>query len=125
MVIAKSMSCPTILLVDVSEDFHCVLTKNSSLRIISTAKGSSAIICLRRWKIDLLIGRWNLPDLRDGRMFEHVRAAKPSLPLVALVTGDDRNQEIAARNMGVTAVIDDDFSIDLICQIVYNILKPK
>ena len=125
MIVPKNISCAIILLVAIDEDFRCALEKNSSIRIIAAAKGSSAIVCLRRWQIDLLVGRWHLPDLLDGMMFKHVREAKPSLPLVAVVTADDKNQEIAARNIGVNAVIDDDFGIDPFCQIVYDLLRSK
>lgn len=96
--------------------------KELSVRLLVMKKGCDAIPCLRDNKIDTLVSRWDLVDIPNGKLLEDVIAAKPSMPTIAFVAREDKNQEIAARGLGVNAVISDDIDgksfRDIVCQLL-------
>ena len=55
-----------------------------------------------------MVSQWDLVDIPCGRLLEHVIAAKPSMPTIAFVNAGDEAQEVAARSLGVKAVLEDD-----------------
>ena len=92
------------------------------VRLLMMDTGAEAIRCLREEKIDTVISQWHLVDLPPGRLLENIIKAKPSMPTVAFIRPGDPDQEIAARSMGVTAVlsedVNDDYFRDVVCQLL-------
>jgi response regulator RpfG family c-di-GMP phosphodiesterase len=84
--------------------------KELPIRLINMRTGSEAIRCLRSEKIDSVISEWNLPDMADGSFLKSFKTVKPHMPTIAVVKPGDRGQEIAARSLGVAAVLTDDTS---------------
>lgn len=80
------------------------------IRLINMRTGSEAIKCLRNEKIDTVISEWDLPDMADGSFLKGFKAVKPHMPTIAVVKPGDKGQEIAARSLGVAAVLTDDTS---------------
>ena len=78
------------------------------VRVLSARDGQRALRHLRGRSTDLLIGRWELPGMEPGELFERVREAKPYLPTVAVVEAGNADQEVAARSLGVSAVLPED-----------------
>jgi len=78
------------------------------VRVLFARDGQRAVRQLRAGKIDLLISCWELPDMGQGELFERVRDAKPYLPTLAVIEAGNVKQEIAARSLGVNAVLPED-----------------
>jgi DNA-binding NtrC family response regulator len=72
--------------------------------------GSDAIKCLRNERIDSVISEWDLPDMVDGGFLKSFKSARPHMPTIAVIKSGDRKQEVAARSLGVAAVLTDDTS---------------
>jgi DNA-binding NarL/FixJ family response regulator len=73
--------------------------------------------------VNSVISRWDLDDMHDGMFLKRFRVIKPDIPTIALVRAGDREQEIAARSLGVSAVLTDDASDELFRDTVANVLK--
>jgi DNA-binding NarL/FixJ family response regulator len=84
--------------------------KELPIRLINMRTGSEAIKCLRNEKIDSVISGWDLPDMANGSFLKGFKAVKPHMPTIAVVKPGDKGQEIAARSLGVAAVLTDDTS---------------
>jgi len=84
------------------------------IRIINMQTGSDAIKCLRNEKIDSVISHWDLPDMADGQFLKGFKMAKPHMPTIAVIKSGSRSQEIAARSLGVAAVLTEDSSPEIL-----------
>jgi DNA-binding NtrC family response regulator len=82
------------------------------IRLINMRTGSEAIKCLRNEKIDSVISEWDLPDMADGTFLKSFKTVKPHMPTIAVVKPGDKGQEIAARSLGVAAVLTDETSAE-------------
>ncbi len=92
------------------------------VRLITMQSGIQAARSLKNEKVDSVISKWDLQDMEDGRFLRSLRAVKPEIPTVAFVRAGDVAQEIAARSIGVSAVLTDDSDDELFRQIVANVL---
>lgn len=93
------------------------------VRVILLDSGAEAVRCLREESVDTIVSKWHLVDVPNGGLLEAVIGANPGLPTVAFVRPGDAKQEIAARSIGVTAVlsedIDDEYFRRVMCQILH------
>lgn len=92
------------------------------VQVLVARGGERALRYLRAGTIDLLISRWELPNIAQGELFERVRGAKPYLPVLAVVEAGNVGQEIAARSLGVNAVLPDDMGEGHFQEIVCDML---
>jgi DNA-binding NarL/FixJ family response regulator len=92
------------------------------IRVIVKQFGFEAVSSLKNEKVDGVISKWDLDDMADGWFLKRLRIAKPDIALVALVRAGDRMQEIAARSLGVRAVLMDDENDELFREIVADVL---
>ena len=92
------------------------------VRVLVLDTGAQAIRCLKEERIDTVISHWELVDMPDGKLLRNVAAAKPSTPTIAFIKPGAIDQEIAARRLGVDAVlseeIDDDYFRETVCQLL-------
>jgi len=95
------------------------------IQLIAMRCGMDAVRSLKNEKVDSVISKWNLDDMGDGRFLKRLRAVKPDIPTIVFVRPDDRAQEIAARSLGVSAVLTDDASDELFRETVANVLGLK
>ena len=90
------------------------------VRVISMQHGSNAVRSFKTEQIDSVISHWHLDDMPDGMFLKRLRAIRPYMPTIAVVEAGNAEQEIAARSLGVTAVIADDSSEEffrvVVCQ---------
>jgi len=77
---------------------------------------------LKNEKVDSVISKWDLDDMEDGRFLKNLRAIKPEIPTIAFVRAGDQAQEIAARSLGVSAVLTDEADDELFRETVANVL---
>ena len=95
------------------------------VRVIAMQSGKEAARSLKNERVNSVVSMWNLKDMPDGRFLKGLRAAKPAIPTIALVRAGDRDQEIAARSLGVAAVLSEDATDDLFRDTVANVLGLK
>jgi DNA-binding NtrC family response regulator len=95
-----------ILLVGVP-DKHGAL-RELPVRVLALDTGSQAIRCLKEERIDTVISHWDLVDVADGTFLKRVTEARPSTPTIAFIKPGNLKQEIAARGLGVDAVLNED-----------------
>ena len=95
------------------------------IRLLSMRSGVEAARSLKNEKVDSVISKWHLDDMENGRFVKGLKAVKPDIPTVVFVESGNKRQEIAARSLGVSAVLTDDTSDDIFRETVANILGLK
>ncbi len=95
------------------------------IRLITMQSGMEAARSLKNEKVDSVISKWDLHDMEDGQFLKNLRAVKPEIPTIAFVRAGDQAQEIAARSLGVSAVLTDDTDDELFRETVANVLGLK
>jgi len=95
------------------------------IRLITMQSGMEAARSLKNEKVNSVISKWDLHDMEDGRFLKNLRAVKPDIPTIAFVRAGDRAQEIAARSLGVSAVLTEDTDDELFRETVANVLGLK
>ncbi len=84
------------------------LLRELDIDVVSLKFGAQAVQSLRTENVQGVISRWDLPDMRNGKLLKGVKLIKPYLPTVAIADPGNNKQEIDARSTGVSAVITDD-----------------
>lgn len=92
------------------------------VRLITMQSGIEAARSLKNEKVDSVISKWSLYDMEDGRFLKRLRVVKPDIPTIVFVRTGDRAQEIAARSLGVSAVLTDDTDDEIFRETVANVL---
>jgi len=92
------------------------------IRLIKMQSGLEAARSLKNEKVNSVISRWDLDDMPDGRFLESFKVAKPYIPTIALVKPGSKAQEIAARALGVSAVLAEDATDNVLRDTVANLL---
>ncbi len=92
------------------------------IRVIAMQSGMEAARSLKTERVDSVISSWELEDMADGRFLKGLKAAKPDIPTIVFTRAGDWAQEIAARSLGVSAVLTDEADDDLFRQTVANVL---
>jgi len=95
------------------------------IRLITMQSGTEAARSLKNEKVNSVISKWDLHDMEDGRFLKNLKAVKPEIPTIAFIRAGDRAQEIAARSLGVSAVLTEDTSDELFRETVANVLGLK
>jgi DNA-binding NarL/FixJ family response regulator len=92
------------------------------IRLISVDSAAEAVRCIRDDKFKGVISRWQLCDMSDGLFLRKLRMVKPDVATIVLVHGDDPSEEILARSIGVSAVLTEQCSDNLLLQTVSELL---
>ena len=93
------------------------------IRLISLNNGFEAVRSFKTEQIDSVISHWHLDDMPDGLFLKRLRAIRPQMPTIAVVEPNNPQQEIAARSLGVAAVIPSNCSEDYFREIVSAVLN--
>jgi DNA-binding NarL/FixJ family response regulator len=96
--------------------------KELPIRLVTMQSGLEAARSLKNEKVNSVISRWDLDDMPDGSFLKALRAAKPTIPTIAFIRAGSKNQEIAARALGVSAVLSEDATDDMFKETVANLL---
>ena len=92
------------------------------IRLITMQSGLEAARSLKNEKVTSVVSRWDLEDMPNGRFLKSFRAAKPNIPTIAFVRAGNSTQEVAARSLGVSAVLTEDASDEAFKETVANLL---
>jgi len=95
------------------------------IRLINMQSGLEAARSLKTEKVDSVISNWDLDDMADGLFIKRLKAVKPEIPTIVFVSAGDEAQEIAARSLGVSAVLTSDTNDEHFKETVANILGLK
>ncbi len=95
------------------------------IQLVTMRSGGQAARSLKNENVNSVISKWDLVDMKGGRFLKRLRAVKPGIPTIAFIRPGDRAQEIAARSIGVSAVLTDETSDELFRETVANILGLK
>ena len=95
------------------------------IQLITMQSGIEAARSLKNEKVDSVISKWDLDDMKDGQFLKRLRAVKPDIPTIVFVRAGDRAQEIAARSLGVSAVLADNTDDEFFRETVANVLGLK
>ena len=93
------------------------------IRLISLKNGFDAVRSFKTEQVDSVVSHWHLDDMPDGLFLKRLRAIRPQMPTIAIVEPNNSQQEIAARSLGVAAVIPDDCSEDYFREVVSAVLN--
>jgi DNA-binding NarL/FixJ family response regulator len=96
--------------------------KRLPIRVSFIKTGQEAGCSLKNENVDGVISTWDLPDAADGRFLKSLRLAKPYMSVIAIVKPNDIRQEIAARSIGVAAVLSSDVTDDVFIRTVIGVL---
>lgn len=95
------------------------------IRLVSIRSGTEAVCSLKNQDFDSVVSNWHLEDMPNGKFLRNLRAVKPYMPTIAFIKVHDRAAEIAARSLGVSAVLTEDASDELFRETVCQILGLK
>ncbi len=83
---------------------------------------AEAIQCLKNERLDTVVSQWNLIDVGQGQFLKRLAAGRSEIPTIAFIKAGNIRQEMAARSLGVKAVleddIDDEYFRNTVCQIL-------
>lgn len=109
-----------ILAVGIGEKSNVL--RELKLNIFSLTFGKEAARSLKTKNFHSVISRWNLLDMPQGRFLKGLKSFRPDIPTIAIIEAGDTSQEIAARSLGVSAVVPDDGDDGYLCQIVSQLM---
>jgi len=92
------------------------------LRLIAMSSGSEAARSLKNERVDSVISKWDLDDMKNGLFLKRLKAVKPEIPTIVFVKAGDWAQEIAARSSGASAVLTEDTTDEFFQTTVANVL---
>ena len=95
------------------------------IRLINLTHASEAVSSFKTEEIDSVISHWHLVDMPDGQFLKRLRAIRPQMPTIAIIEPGKPEQEIAARSLGVAAVVTEDCSEDYFRMIVADVLHIR
>ena len=118
---AMRVSDKTVLAVGI-EDFRKQLEEIPiKVRFVRTA--AKALRQLLTEKITLVVSRWDLSDMPNGKLLTDIIIARPSTPTIAIVTGGNFQQEIAASQAGVKIILTEDIADNYLGQVVCKLIN--
>jgi DNA-binding NtrC family response regulator len=92
------------------------------IRLIAMSSGAEAARSLKNERVDSVISKWDLDDMKNGLFMKRFRAVKPEIPTIVFVKAGDRTQEIAARSSGASAVLTEDTTDEFFQTTIANVL---
>jgi len=95
------------------------------IQVVKMRSGSQAARSLKNENVNSVISKWDLVDMKGGQFLKKLRAVKPDIPTIAFVRAGDRAQEVAARGIGVSAVLTDETSDEIFRETIANVLGLK
>jgi len=95
------------------------------IRILKMQTAKQAAGSLKNEKVDSVISKWELEDMPDGQFIKRLKSVKPDMPTIVIIKSGDKAQEIAARSLGVSAVLTEDTDPQLFRRTIANVLGLK
>lgn len=90
---------------------------------LRTNSGMGAMLLLRDFNPDVVLARWVLPDMSGEMLLRRIITTKPAIAAVAVIDTANAQQEIAARSIGVAAVIDCDIAGETLYEMIMQLCR--
>jgi DNA-binding NarL/FixJ family response regulator len=104
---------------------RCESLKALPVKLCSVDTGFQALRQLRLEIPSVLVALWDLPDMPNGSLFRKILGTTASTATVALVEFENTTQEIAARTLGVTIVLDENANDETLCDLLGQLSVRK
>ena len=95
------------------------------IRLLKMQSSNEAVSSLKNENVDSVISKWELDEGDNGQFLKNLKAVKHGIPTIVFIKAGDRQQEIAARSLGVSAILTDDSDDGLFRKTVANVLGLK
>lgn len=92
------------------------------IRLVTAVSAAEAISHIRDDKFESVLSRWDLEDMPGGLFLRKLRLVRPDMTTIALICGEDAAEEISARSIGVSAVLTEGCSDELLLATVSSVL---
>jgi CheY-like chemotaxis protein len=92
------------------------------VRLVNLKDGYEAVSSFKTEQVDSVISHWHLADMPNGKFLKKLKAVKPQMPTIAIIEGQNPQQEIEARCLGVAAVITEDSSEEHFRRVITSVL---
>jgi len=92
------------------------------LRLMAMSSGAEAARSLKNERVDSVISKWDLDDMKNGLFLKRLKAVKSEIPTIVFVKAGDWAQEIVARSSGASAVLTEDTTDEFFQTTVANVL---
>ena len=90
--------------------------------LVTVRSAAEAISHIRDDRFESVLSRWDLEDMPAGLFLKKLRLVRPDMTTVVLICGKDVSEEISARSIGVSAVLTEDCSDELLLATVASVL---
>lgn len=110
----------TVLIVGLDEKKRVL--RELPIEVLAMRFGREAARSLKNKKVNSVVCKWDLDDMEDGEFLRRLRLVKPDIPTIALIRAGDTRQEVAARSLGVSAVLSEGSPDNLLRETIANIL---
>ncbi|MBY0431633.1 MAG: response regulator [Rhodospirillales bacterium] len=123
---------PNIAIVDPSKHMRSVMKQflrtQGYREFLEAGNGADGLKCLQRQTIDLIICEYQLMPVNGVEFARFVRRGKdspaPEVPIIMVTGHTEINVVLAARDVGVNAIIAKPVSAKILLQHVTTLLKP-
>ena len=93
------------------------------IRLFTADCAEEAIRILRTEKVDVIASQWELDGMANGMFLKQIQTARPEIPIVAFIEIGNYEQEVAARGLGITVVVDETISSDDFREMICLLLR--
>jgi len=93
------------------------------IRVVPSESASQAGCSLKKQDFDSVITAWHLRDMPNGGFLRNLKAVRPYIPTIALIRPKDQSAEIAARSIGVSAVLTENTTDEILRETICQILR--
>jgi len=110
----------TLLTVGLTEENE--MLRDLPIHVIAMQSGIEAARSLKNKNVDSVVCKWDLCDMKNGHFVKGLKSVRPEMPTIVFVEAGNIEQEIAARSLGVSAVLPNDAGEFLIRETIANVL---
>lgn len=99
-----------------------VMFRKLPIRIKNLRCAAEAVRSLKTENFDSIVSKWDLADMKNGKFIKNLRGIKANVPIIAITESGNFEQEIAARSIGVSAVIPEQSDEQIFISTIYQTL---
>jgi DNA-binding NtrC family response regulator len=110
----------TILTVGLTEENE--MLRDLPVHLIAMKSGIEAARSLKNKNVDSVVCKWDMCDMKNGHFVKGLKAVRPDMPTIVFVEAGNVEQEVAARSLGVSAVLPSDAGEMFVRETIANVL---
>jgi DNA-binding NarL/FixJ family response regulator len=110
----------TVMTVGLTEEKE--MLRDLPVHLVAMKSGIEAARSLKNKKVDSVVCKWDLCDMKNGHFVKGLKSVRPDIPTIVFVEAGNIEQEIAARSLGVSAVLASDAGEMFVRETIANVL---